>query len=958
MSAGVEIKVISPNDSSIYARSANSRLISSDIQVSSQSITSKAVQIASGKRRGYDAKNDSSEKKSSERRVASHMPKYEYEEPVVPSVLFEAVEIPEEAPVVVDLRATSPDDVTPLSPKLQSEYGKSMIQLNISPPIQRKAPSSKRRQAPPSPPKSNRTVEPLIVETVSTQEIGVEEVAPKSSRRRSVEKPKSTRSSRRRQDALPLVIPAEEAVPIVEPKPTEIIEAVVLEAEEQPTIEIVEEKPQSAPRLVKVEIETGKSPLSPQAERRVKSSPRKSTSRPKSNEKPTSNKSDGGRSTKVSPPSPTSGNVHYDNHSVISPQPVVDSQGADRHSNRRADLAARVKSDPRPLITAVMTSEPKIAAVSQPNRKPTQKLAKPVVKAQPSPRPKSPHRVSHEQPTIRIGGREVTSRDYGTSDSSSARTQSRINNDDMDSPPSDSSTTDTTTHRKIKSRQDGLEKGLKEQLGDEEFCPEDDEHLDLAIKIALEESQKQSVQEALDAGHDLNAEVLKHLHRPNAVPEVIEKLVSQRRERIHEKQSSQRKAKEQAAKSKARAVAEQNKSPNKAVKKPLKKPTVKAKVRLSAADDDAEEDDQPEIETVEEIFTQPTPKIASKKKTTSKRKPIVIEEIQQEDEVVDGEANHEEDAEIGVMEEVEVEKNVKLPKATRAAKASDDPRVQDVLTGKSIMRQKDDIYDPVDMKDEPDDEDPESIGDEVYEESSEDDDRKMTINEKKDEMFYRFKLVREAYPGISLPRITRKMKLAKMVRYYEHIMSRIKLKTKTNNFKVFLIVGFLAMQFGGKKLGLNTDGFTVNQMTSMKRYERMLREFGESDWSSIGVDLPVTVRLPFFMLVNMGIFVIAKWIFQKTKKDYSVQFHKLYAQLTGGDDYVFLKDEAGDAGMAAGGGEEDGGGGIFGMLKPILSMFGGLGGGGGGGGDDDEKPKRGEAAGPTYSRRKKKAPAE
>lgn len=938
MSAGVEIKVISPNDSSIYSRSANSCLISSDNQNSNPVSTSKTVQISSGKRRSYDAKNDSQGRKTSDRRVASHMPKYEYEEPVVPSVLFEAIEITEEPPVIVDLRATSPDDVTPLSPKLQSEYGKTMIQLNISPPMPKKAPSSRRRQkAEIVQPAEKQEMESVVIETVSTQEIGVEEIAPKSSRRRaSAEKPKSSkRSSKKRQELL-------QAVPIVETPvilEAETIESVAVVDDEQPLIEVVEEKPQSAPRSSKVEVV--QSPLSPAAERRPKSSPRKS--KPRSNEKPTSShKSNGSRSTKASPPSPTSGNVHYDNHSVISPQPVVDTQGNDRHSNRRADLAAKVKSDSRPPVKAVMTSQPKAVAVSQPHKRSPEKR---VEKAQPSPRPKSPHRVKQEQPTIRIGGREVTSRDFISSDTSS-RTGSRADDvqdgDNLEAPtPSDSSNTDTTTRRKIKSRQDGLDKGLKRELGDEEFCPEDDEHLDLAIKIALDESQKQSVQEAIEAGHDLNAEVLKSLHRPNAFGEVIEKLVSQRREKIHEKQVSERKAKERAAKIK---------------KSPPKKAAVKAKVSEKPKsrlvnDDDAEEDDQPEIETVEEIFT--APKVPSKKKTTSKRtKEVVIEDAKEEEDV-------DEEQEVGVMEEVEVEKNVKLPKATRSPKVSDDPHVQDVMTGKKIMSQKDDVYDPLGMKDEPDDEDSESIGDKIYEESSEDDDVKMTINEKKDEMFYRFKLVREAYPGISLPRITRKMKLAKMVRYYEHIMSRIKLKTKTSNFKVFLIVGFLAMQFGGKKLGLNTDGFTVNQMTSMKRYERMLREFGESDWSSVGVDLPVTVRLPFFMLVNMGIFVIAKWIFQKTKKDYSVQFHKLYAQLTGGDDYVFLKDETGDAGMNAGGGEEEsGGGGIFGMLKPILNMFGGMGNMGGGGGDDEEKPKRGEAAGPTYSRKKKKPAAE
>lgn len=1095
MSAGVEIKVIDPNDSSIYSRSANSRLISSDDQVMSSVKTSKSVQVASGKRRGFEAKNDSSGKQTSERRVNSHMPQFDEEELKIPSVVFEAVSIPEAEPVVVDLRTVSEEEVTPLSPKILSEYGRSIIQLNVSPPAARKieaAPKklesnaivekpksnrkqlSKRRKDLPTPPTEIETetleslpmiIEPVIMETSVTHEVGTEEVAhevssgevaheiaPKSSRRRVtmepgqiVEKPKSTRkqsSSRRRKDL---------------PTPPEIVEQINSSSmiiEPEPIIE----KPKSHQRSILETVQDVE--LSPRASRRAKSSPRKVSSKSKKESQGETSKVDVEKLEK-SPPSPTSGNVHYDDRSVISPQPIVDTQGSDRHSNRRRDVASRVKSDPRPTISEAL-SQPKKTTVkaptaSEPKLKPTiqKSSSKPEAVAQPkisstkkkvpkptieiSSRPKSPHRVNHEQPTIRIGGREVTSRDYvtGDSDSSSARTPENLIYDEETNmyqdysqeatppTPSDSSNTDTTTRRKIKSRQDAIDKGIREKFNQEEFCPGDDEHLGEAIKIALLESQKQSVQEAIDNGEDLNAEVLKSLHRPNAISEVIEKLVSQRRDKIvsqrREKQVSSNRSKKENRNVKSKEVSKNKSLVNEKTvhvrKTHVKKQDVKTSstAKASVVEDDAEEDDQPDIETVDEpisvikpqsrlivdesssrqtnipqpvIFTPPP-----QKKTTSKRRaqPVVIEEISQQKEdkgekqkeepqhnepvqkskpkksnkvpskpkvkqpvVVEEDSDSDEEGMVEESVEPPAEENVKLPKANRPPRPTDDPHVEDIRTGKKILKQKDQVYDPLGMPEEPDDEDSESIGDNVYEESSEDDDVKLTINEKKDEMFYRFKLVREAYPGISLPRITRKMKLAKMVRYYEHVMSRIKLKVKTNNFKIFLIIGFLVMQFAGKKLGLNTEGFTVNQMTSMKRYERMLREFGESDWSSIGVDLPVTIRLPFFMLVNMGIFVIAKWIFQKTKKDYSVQFHKLYAQLTGGDDYVFLKDETGDAGMGAGDGGEDGGGGIFGMLKPILSMFGGMG-GGNGGGDNEEKPKRGEAAGPSYVRKPRKA---
>ena len=50
------------------------------------------------------------------------------------------------------------------------------------------------------------------------------------------------------------------------------------------------------------------------------------------------------------------------------------------------------------------------------------------------------------------------------------------------------------------------------------------------------------MKEALDAGYDLNATILETLSRPEAIPEVIEKLVSQRRERIHDSKKEPKKS--------------------------------------------------------------------------------------------------------------------------------------------------------------------------------------------------------------------------------------------------------------------------------------------------------------------------------------------------------------------------------------------------------------------------------
>lgn len=377
------------------------------------------------------------------------------------------------------------------------------------------------------------------------------------------------------------------------------------------------------------------------------------------------------------------------------------------------------------------------------------------------------------------------------------------------------------------------------------------------------------------------------------------------------------------------------------------------------------EDEEPiteEIEEVEEEVEEVKPKRKHKKKVRIAKPAVAVEEDDDEE------------------EDAEDEENVRLPNARRlktdkerarerkGGKKEDgngpadkqrDPDLDFVTDGlyrtEAERAREDYVYDPLEAQRE----DPEDVisGDDEFIESSEDDEKKLTIGEKKDEMLYRFKLVREGYPNIALPRITKRMKLAKMVRYYGHVMDRIKLKVKTSNFKIFLIGGFLIMQFLGGKIGLDMSGFTVNQMYSMKHYDRLLRELGESDWTGIGVDMPIYFRLPFFMAVNAGIFVIAKIIHKKTKIDYTSQFQKLYAQLIGGgDDFQSIDDKGGSKGLDTGTDEEGGGGGLFGMVKSFLGMMGGGSGGGlfGGGDSKDDKPKRGETAGPSYKRRSKK----
>lgn len=450
-----------------------------------------------------------------------------------------------------------------------------------------------------------------------------------------------------------------------------------------------------------------------------------------------------------------------------------------------------------------------------------------------------------------------------------------------------------------------------------------DLNLDSAIGVAIKAAAEKDSLEAAKNDEQIRAVLLKSMTRPNATKDAIEDLVEERRKSLFvqapgaKKQSSKRRTKPSS-----------------------KRPPVSFKPKSDLFSSDEAEHF---IETVEE---KPSSKPASVKPEPFEVKRRIPKNYDEDSEDDSGEEDS----------EIEKEKRVRLPNAYRDRKPNEPLGPPDELGNRER------IYDPLGAdRDLFDRYEFEGNGKNPYEESSEDEEM-MTIDEKKDEMIYRFKLIQEAYPRIALPRITKRMKLARMVRHYDCVLDRLKLKRKTTNFRLFLVIGLLGVQFGIKWLtGLDTSGFTENQMQCIAMYEKYLREFGESDWSLIGENTPLWVRLPFAVAVNFAIFMAAKFAYKASGgKNLTSEFHRIYAEMTGDDSYHYLREKDTSVGLDSGEGLENGG--MFGMLQKLVGMLGGGGEGGGGlggilgnlFGGGGNIPKRGEAEGPNYVRRKKK----
>ena len=66
---------------------------------------------------------------------------------------------------------------------------------------------------------------------------------------------------------------------------------------------------------------------------------------------------------------------------------------------------------------------------------------------------------------------------------------------------------------------------------------------------------------------------------------------------------------------------------------------------------------------------------------------------------------------------------------------------------------------------------------------------------------------------------------------YEDTLRKLSLDSNVENFKQYLIYGFMGIEFVlGRFLKLDMEGFTQQQIISMSSYEKLLIELGEKSY--------------------------------------------------------------------------------------------------------------------------------
>lgn len=139
-------------------------------------------------------------------------------------------------------------------------------------------------------------------------------------------------------------------------------------------------------------------------------------------------------------------------------------------------------------------------------------------------------------------------------------------------------------------------------------------------------------------------------------------------------------------------------------------------------------------------------------------------------------------------------------------------------------------------------------------------------NKRKNDLLFKFKLLRKSCPEAAIPEFPDWTDVDTLEKEYEQIVRQLKVDSTVEDWKKWLTIGCLGLEFVLTNLLKWSEmaGFTQNQLLHMNKYEKVLIEIGEKRSLQPSRSWPPEVRLAGMMFMNAAIFIGTKMFFQKT----------------------------------------------------------------------------------------------